>query len=295
MKTKFVGAACAVIVTAGLAGCAGNAVATDQQPVVRLAVTEMKGMEQLQREFAAFEAELEARADVEIELYPVSNRAAAAVALAADQVDLVFTGPAEYVVMAARAEVEPVVGIRRPGYSSCIWTTSDSGVTDLSDLAGTTVAMEDIGSTSAHLGPSQILADAGVDPLEDLEVVFVGGAMQEALERGDVAAVGAGCHDYDEFLAAGDAADFVLLEHGPQLPDDVILARAGFDDEIIERIRAAFEDGWEELREAMVAGEENEKFAEATLVPAPSDADYDVVRSMYQTVGVDDFAEFIGE
>ncbi len=294
MKTKFVGAACALIVTAGLAGCAGNAEATDR-PIVRLAVTEMKGMEQLQREFAAFEAELEERADVEIELYPVSDRAAAAVALVSDQVDLVFTGPAEYVVMAARAEVVPVVGIRRPGYSSCIWTTSDSGITDLADLVGTTVAMEDIGSTSAHLGPSQILADAGIDPLEDLEVVFVGGAMQEALKRGDLAAVGAGCHDYEEFLGAGDAADFVLLEHGPQLPDDVILARAGFDSDLVERIRAAFEDGWDELREAMVAGEENEKFAEATLVPAPDDADYDVVRSMYVTVGVDDFAEFIGE
>jgi phosphonate transport system substrate-binding protein len=294
MKTKIVGAACAVIVTAGLAGCAGNAEATDR-PTVRLAVTEMKGIEQLQREFAAFETALEEYADVEIELYPVSNRAAAAVALVSDQVDLVFTGPAEYVVMAARAEVEPVVGIRRPGYSSCIWTTSDSGVTDLSDLVGTTVAMEDIGSTSAHLGPSQILADAGIDPLDDLEVVFVGGAMQEALERGDVAAVGAGCHDYDEFLAAGDPSDFVLLERGDQLPDDVILARTGFDDAVIERIRAAFESNWDELREAMVAGEENEKFAQATLVPAPSDGDYDVVRSMYQTVGVDDFAEFIGE
>jgi phosphonate transport system substrate-binding protein len=294
MKTKIVGAACAVIVTAGLAGCAGNADATDR-PTVRLAVTEMKGIEQLQREFAAFETALEEYADVEIELYPVSNRAAAAVALVSDQVDLVFTGPAEYVVMAARAEVEPVVGIRRPGYSSCIWTTSDSGVTDLSDLVGTTVAMEDIGSTSAHLGPSQILADAGIDPLDDLEVVFVGGAMQEALERGDVAAVGAGCHDYDEFLAAGDPSDFVLLERGDQLPDDVILARTGFDDAVIERIRAAFESNWDELREAMVAGEENEKFAQATLVPAPSDGDYDVVRSMYQTVGVDDFAEFIGE
>ena len=53
----------AVLLTLSLlAGCAGNAEATDR-PTVRLAVTEMKGIEQLQREFAAFETALEEYAD----------------------------------------------------------------------------------------------------------------------------------------------------------------------------------------------------------------------------------------
>lgn len=291
---KFVSILCGSLVVLALAGCGEDAGASGQ-PTVRLAVTEMKGLEQLQREFGAFETELEKAADVELELFPVSDRAAAAAALVSEQVDLVFTGPAEYVVMAAKSKVVPVIGIRRPGYSSCIWTSSDSGVTALADLKGETVAMEDVGSTSAHLGPSQILADAGIDPESDLEVKFVGGAMQEALKRGDVAAVGAGCHDYEEFKSEGKAADFKLLEHGPQLPDDVILARAGLDEQVIDRLRTAFEEGWPELRSAMVKGEENEKFAEATLVAKPVDEDYDVVRSMYQTVGVNDFTEFVGD
>jgi len=294
MKSKVVASLCAVPLVVGLAACGEDADASGR-PTLRLAVTEMKGLEQLQREFGAFETELEESAGVELELFPVSDRSAAAAALISEQVDLVFTGPAEYVVMAARAEVEPVVGIRRPGYSSCIWTTTSSGITGLADLEGEVVAMEDIGSTSAHLGPAQILADAGIDPLSDIELQFVGGAMQEALERGDVAAVGAGCHDYDEFRAEGDPANFTLLERGPQLPDDVILARVGLDEEVVANVREAFEDGWPALRAAMVQGEENEKFAEATLISEPVDDDYDVVRSMYQTVGVDDFAEFIGD
>jgi phosphonate transport system substrate-binding protein len=293
MVGKLVSVLGGFVMVIGLAGCGADADASDR-PSVRLAVTEMKGLEQLQREFGAFETELEERADVELELFPVSDRSAAAAALVSEQVDLVFTGPAEYVVMAARTEVEPLVGIRRPGYSSCIWTTSDSGIDSLAALKGETVAMEDIGSTSAHLGPSQILADANIDPLSDLEIQFVGGAMQEALERGDVAAVGAGCHDYDEFRSEGDAADFKLLERGPQLPDDVILARTGLDEEIVEGFQAAFEEGWPALRTAMIEGEENEKFAEATLVPKPIDDDYDGVRSMYQTIGVDDFTKFVG-
>lgn len=294
MVGKLMSVVGGLVLVVGLAGCGADSDASDQ-PTVKLAVTEMKGLEQLQREFGAFETELEERAGVELELFPVSDRSAAAAALVSDQVDLVFTGPAEYVVMAARTEVKPLVGIRRPGYRSCIWTTNDSGIDDLGALKGETVAMEDIGSTSAHLGPSQILADAGVDPQSDLKIQFVGGAMQEALERGDVAAVGAGCHDYDEFRAEGDPADFKLLKRGPQLPDDVILARAGLDAEVVKDFQQAFEEGWPALRTAMVSGEENEKFAEATLVPTPTDEDYDVVRTMYQTIGVDDFKKFVGE
>lgn len=305
MRKQMVAVLCATAAGALLAGCGDDdnaaLAATDERaaperPTLRFAVTEMKGLEQLQREFGAFQDALEEAADVDLELFPVSDRAAAAVALAADRVDMVFTGPAEYVVLQARTEAEPVVAIRRPGYSSCIWTTTGSGITELADLAGEAVAMEDIGSTSAHLGPAQMLADAGLDLDDDVEVNFVGGAMQEALIRGDVAAVGAGCHDYDEFMdAADDAEEFTLLERGDQLPDDVIAARPGLDEAIIDRVRSAFDDAWPQLREAMVEGEENEKFAEASLVALPDDSDYDIVRSMYRTVGVEDFTQFIGD
>jgi phosphonate transport system substrate-binding protein len=44
----------------------------------------------------------------------------------------------------------------------------------------------------------------------------------------------------------------------------------------------------------MLVGEDNQKFENASIVEV-TDADYDVVRSMYQAVGVDDFTEFIGD
>ncbi|MGH9085498.1 MAG: PhnD/SsuA/transferrin family substrate-binding protein, partial [Acidimicrobiales bacterium] len=252
------------------AGCGeDDDAAAASQGTVRFIVTELKGLEELQREFGEFERVFEEHSGLELEFFPVTSRSAAAAALDADRADLVFTGPSEYVVLKERVGVTPVVAIERPGYSSCIYTTAAIGITSLTALEGERVAMEDVGSTSAHLGPSLMLADAGLDPESDVEVMLVGDAMHAALERGDVAAVGAGCHDYEEFVSEDDRDAFPVIERSEQLPADVIVAREGLDDETIQTIRSTFEDHWPELREAMLAGEENQKFADAELVAVP--------------------------
>ena len=291
IRFAALGLAMAIVTTA----CGGDDGVAAGAGRVRFIVTELKGVEELQREFHEFERVFEEASGLELELYPVSSRSAAAAALGADRADLVFTGPSEYVVLRERVGASPVVAIARPGYSSCIYTRADSGVTSLAQLEGKRVAMEDVGSTSAHLGPALLLDRAGVDPQGDVEVVLVGDAMHEALKRGDVAAVGAGCHDYDEFVPEGERSQFPVIARGEQLPADVIVARPELDDDTVDRVRTTFEGHWNELREAMLAGEENQKFEGAELVAVPDDSDYDVVRAMFSAIGVEEYGEFIGE
>ena len=292
---RVIGVLAAVTVLSVGTGCGDDKAAEASGSTLRFVVTELKGLEELQREFGAFQETFEKESGLKLKFFPVSSRAAAAAALDADRADLVFTGPAEYVALQARVGVSPVVAIERPGYSSCIYTSRESGVKELGDLAGTKVAMEDVGSTSAHLGPSLILDDIGIDPQSDVEVVLVGDAMHEALVRGDVAAVGAGCHDYEEFVAEDERDEFPVLARGEQLPADVIVGREGLDQETVDTIRATFEEHWPALREAMLEGEENQKFSDARIVAVPNDKDYDPVRAMYRAVGVDDYSEFVGE
>lgn len=207
---------------------------------IRFAVTDLQGLEELQREFGAFVDTLEDLSGLEVDFFAVTDRAAAAAALDAERVDLVFTGPAEYVVMAARTDAVPVVAIRRPDYHSCIYARAGSGIEKLSDLAGRKVGMSDIGSTSGHLGPSQLLLDAGLDPQEDVEVLTLGDAVHEALRRDDVDAVGIGCHDYAEFMAEEDNPEmYPLLEEGPPLPPDVILARPELDEAVVDAVKTS--------------------------------------------------------
>nr|WTB30938.1 phosphate/phosphite/phosphonate ABC transporter substrate-binding protein [Streptomyces sp. NBC_00830] len=289
--------AAALVSLLALAGCGSGSKNTGSSSspatTVRLAVTDLQGLEQLQLEFGAFQTALEKLTGLKVQLFPVSDRTAAAAALSSDQVDMVFTGPAEYVVMKERTGALPVVAIRRSNYKSCIYTSRTSGITDLAGLKGGKVAMSDIGSTSGHLGPSQLLVDAGVTPGKDVQVLTVGDAVHEALKRGDVQAVGIGCQDYDQFMENENKADFPVLVTGPDLPPDVVVQRAGFDAQAVEKVRAAFTDHFDELLPAMLKGKDNAKYENAKVVQV-TDKDYDVVRSMYQAVGVDDFTKFVG-
>lgn len=295
-------ALCTAALAAVAAGCGGSGegdTATtggEERPKLRLAVTDLQGLEQLQREFGALQEALEDVAGVDIELFAVNDRVAAAAALQSDRVDLVFTGPAEYVVMKARTQATPVVAIKRQGYRVCFWTQDDSPIRTLQDLRGKKIAMSDIGSTSGHLGPSQMLAQAGLDPQEDVEIVFAGDAVQPALERGDVAAVAVGCQDYEGYLESEEErAEFPVFERGPELPPDVIVANDDVPPEVIQQVREGFQANWPALREAMLEGEDNAKYRDAELIAVPTDDTYDPVRQMYRAIGVDDFTEFVEE
>lgn len=281
-----------------LAGACSSGSASEQaddgSSVVRMAVTDLQGLEELQREFGAFVDAFESSTGLQIGFYPVNDRVAAAAALESDQVDLVFTGPAEYVVLRERVGVEPVVAIKRDGYRSCLYTKADSGIGSVAALKGKSVGMSDVGSTSGHLGPSQLLVDADLDPRSDLKVLTVGDAVHEALKRGDVDAVGIGCHDYEEFMQADDPAGYRVLKEGDELPPDIVVAREGYDPETIELIQDAFEEDFDVLLAALLEGKDSQKYDGATLV-IPDDGDYDIVRSMYQAIGVDDFTEFVGD
>lgn len=277
-----------------LSAC-GSADAASEGDTIRFAVTDLEGLEELQREYGAFVEVFEEKSGKDMEFFAVTDRTAAAAALENDEVDIVFTGPAEYIVLHERTNAEPVVALERPGYSSCVYTTADSGITDINDLVGGDVAMSDIGSTSGHLGPSQIFVENDIDPMEELTVHTVGNTVHEALRRGDVDAVGIGCHDYEEYMdSEEDPSEFVLLEQGEVLPPDVIMASDSVDEETVQLVEDTFTENFDELLDAMLEGEDNAKFEGANLVTV-EDEDYDVVRSMYEAIGATDFTEFAGE
>ncbi|EKF23543.1 phosphate/phosphite/phosphonate ABC transporter, periplasmic binding family protein [Mycolicibacterium hassiacum DSM 44199] len=286
----------AAAVSTGLtAGCGTGDPAGETRPgTVRLAVTDLQGLEELQREFGAFKTEFEKHSGLQVEFFAVSDRTAAAAALQAGRVDVVFTGPAEYVVIHDRTGAEPIVAIERDGYHSTIYTRADTGITNLEQLRGKKIAMSDVGSTSGHLGPSQMLVDAGLTPGSDVEVLTVGDTVHEALRRGDVDAVGIGHHDYEEFMATDDPDRYRILAEGPILPPDLLIARPGLDEQTVATIRQTLTDHFDVLLAAMLEGKDNAKYENAKLVNV-TDADYDTVRSMYRAVGVDDFSRFLGD
>lgn len=276
--------------------------ATAQAETVRLAVTDLVGLEELQREFGAFRDTLEDATGYDIEFLPVTNRTAAVEALRFEKVDFVLTGPAEYVVMQKRADARVVVGFSRPDYFAVVITMADSPYTSVADLAGQKVGLGSVGSTSKHLGPIQALADAGADPLEDMDIVHTKvPVMWEGLKRGDLAAIGINHINFltlreQEMEAGGlQPGAFRVIARGPDLPNDVLMAGAHVDQSVVDQVRDGITSHSDELVAAILEGQDNQKYAGMRFISNIRDSHYDYVRSMYATAGFPEYADFIGD
>jgi len=275
---------------------------TAEAKTIKLAVTDLVGMEELQREFGAFTKVLSGATGYEIEFLPVTNRTAAVEALRFKKVDFVLTGPAEYVVIKQRTNANIVVGFSRPDYFAVLISRADSPYTLAKHLKGQKVAMGSVGSTSKHLGPIQAMADAGLDPLKDVEVINTKIPVAwEAMKKGDVAAVGMNHLKFislrDKELAKGglQPGAFRVIGRGPDLPNDVLMAGTHVDGEVVEKVRKVFVEQSDDLIKAILQGDDNQKYLGMAFLDTIKDEDYDYVRAMYKTAGYPEYSNFIGD
>ena len=261
-------------------------------------MTDVDGSENLQREFGPFKAAFEkVMPNVEIALFPVSGRTAAVEAMNANQVDLVLTGPAEYVVFKARMPaVQPVVIWQRPDYFSQVVVLAEGPIKQLADLKGKKISFGEIGSTSQHLGPAQILVDAGLGYGRDFEAMFLRRNVAiEALRRGDLAAIGMNLTHIQQLRRAVPDVKLSVIGRGRDLPDDLIIAAPGVSADMVGQVRKAFIDHAGPLLQAVLQVESNARWNGGTFLPNVSDRDYDVIRQMYRAVGINEFTRFIGQ
>ena len=275
----------------------GQQAATDRTPdTIKFAVTDVQGLEELQRDYEPFRSAMEAATGQSIEFFPVADRTAAAVALQSDQVNVVLTGPAEYVVIRSKTNAVPFVAITRPNYRSVIAVQPDSGIDDISGLTGKKVAMSDLGSTSGQLGPTKILVDGGINPEEDVEILLLGDTDLQAFKNGETEAWGGAALDYERFLEAEGLTpdDLPLIETGPLLPSDVFVASSALSADYVETLKQAMIENQDSLVNAIISVEANKKYTGSEVIEV-QDSDYDSIREAYRAIGIDDFNEFVGE
>ena len=273
------------IITAAALCFASSAVMAE---TIKLAVTDIEGLEVLQQEFGAFEEALENATGLDIELYPVNSRTAAVEATNQQKVDLILTGPAEYVVIKELTDAEIVVAWQRPNYFAQIVTMTEGSVRKVSDLKGKTVTFGSVGSTSQHLGPSKVLADFGLEYNKDYTPMIISrNVAVEALIRGDVQAVGMNEGHLRKIRDAFPDQSFTVVARGRDLPNDILVARKDLSPEVVEKIKSAFTDNGEALMAAILKGDDNQKYAGGFFIDTVNDEDYDYVRAMYKNIGVD--------
>ncbi len=265
----------------------------------KFAITDLEGMEELQREFGEFKRVLESKSGDTFEFFPVPNRTAAVEAMKSKKIDFVLTGPAEYVVFKKKTNAKQVVGFGRPDYFAAIIVMADSGISSIQDLKGKKVALGSVGSTSKHLAPMQVMTDYGLDPLKDIKTLHTDYKIQwKALKRGDISAIGITNDKFLKFRAEEtqlEPASFKVIARSMDLPNDVLLAGDHIDDKVVNNFKNIFINNQKELAKAMLAGEDNKKYKGMKFIANIKDSDYDYVRSMYKTIGYPEFSSFVGD
>lgn len=293
------------MIRTALAAAFGAAVTLTSLPALadnfKIAITDVEGLERLQTEWGPFKAALEKASGHTFEFFPVNSRTAAAEALRAKRVDFVVTGPAEYVVINKITNAKALIGLSRPDYFCAIIVMADSDVVSPKDLNGKKVALDDIGSTSGHLCPSQLLVDYGVDPMKDLGGIThtTRAVAHEALKRGDVAAAGVNYMSWVNGVRSKDKSvppgSFRVIARSGDLPNDLMMVGSHVDQTIADAIRTSVVNNKKEVADAILsAGGENEKYRGMDIV-AIEDSAYNPVRAMFKAIGHPQYSEFVGE
>lgn len=276
-----------------LAGALSATVSAAQE-TIRFAVTDIDGLESLQTEMGPFKDAFEAASGLKVEFFAVSGRTIAVEAMAADQVDFVLTGPAEYVVFNARLKAVPVVTWNRPEYYSNIVVLDGAPEQAAAELKGKKISFGEIGSTSQHLAPATLLAEAGLVYGTDYEPVFLNrNVAVEALITGEISGIGLNRNHIESITEKFPDQKFRVLVKGPELPNDILLASPTVAPEVIEKVRQTFIDHGADLLAAITSQEANAKFIGGGFTATVTDADYDIVRKMYENVGITEFSEFL--
>lgn len=290
MKPILNGGMAALILSGGMIGTAvaDNHPADVCPSTLSMADTGIEGMGTLEEAFAPFAEDFEEMTGVELELYSIANRTAAGTALQYDEVDLVFGGPSEFVLFEELTDLDVLFSIVRPNYGSSFVVKADSGIEELSDLEDKRIALKDVGSTSGHIFPSKMLADAGLN-LDQLDIVMAGDARVQVLINGDVDAMGGGNKDWDAVREQDPDTEYRLLAQTDTLPGDPVIMRASLPQDCRDALRSTLSENTDQVWDSLTSTERNaDKFIErdAYISFETDPAIYDQVREAYDAAGI---------
>ncbi|KAF1048883.1 MAG: putative ABC transporter phosphonate/phosphite binding protein PhnD2 [Herbaspirillum frisingense] len=171
-------------------------------------------------------------------------------ALRSKKLDVAYLGPFSYVLATSVANVEAfsVAETKKSGksyYKSLIITRKDSGIQNLEQLKGRTMAFVDPSSASGHLFPSAGLHKLNIDPNKYFSRVIFSGSHDASIlavanKKVDAAAVA------DRILAAAVAkgvvqqSDLNVVWTSPDIPESPMVWRKDLDPALKQKIAAAF-------------------------------------------------------
>jgi phosphonate transport system substrate-binding protein len=201
------------------------------------------------------------------------------------RIDIAYFGPLSYVMAKSKSDIEPFAAMLvngKPTYRSVVIANASAGIESFADLKGKKVVYGDRASTSSHLIPKTLLAEAGLIAGESYEQHFVGAhdAVAANVANGNASAGGLSEVIFDQLLERKliDGSKVKVLGYSSEYPQYPWAMRSDLD----PKLKAAIRNAFVELKDpAVLANFKAEGFAPIT------DADYDVIRAMGKVLNLD--------
>lgn len=164
------------------------------------------------------------------------------------KVDVAFFGPVTYYQAKERGAAELLaVGVNNGEsiYYSGIFTNKASGLKEIADLKGHSVAFGDVNSTSSFNFPVAMLIDAGIDPVQSLGDIYFTGGHANALSALAAGKVDAACASYSSFEKAVDNGQIdpqktIPLAKSDPIPYPPLAMHVDLADSLKLKLREAF-------------------------------------------------------
>ncbi len=170
-------------------------------------------------------------------------------ALAQGTVDLAYLGTAAFLTAQDRGPVE-LLAIAETGgsfhYYSGLFTRLDSGIEEIGQIRGRSLALTDPSSTSGFVYPMALLLKAGINPARDCSRIILSGSHTNsltALQAGHVEVCAVPFESYIKAVRQGivDPRKIRILAKSDPIPNPPIALNSRLPAELKTRLREAFD------------------------------------------------------
>lgn len=228
---------------------------------------------------------LEKELGKKVELVVTTDYSSMIEAMRHGRLDLAYFGPLSYVLARQKSNIEPFAALKQKGsmtYQSVLVANTAAGIAKPADLAGKNVAYGDKASTSSHLIPKSILAEAGLRAGVNYQEHFVGAhdAVAMAVQNGHAQAGGLSKPIFESLVQRGvvDPAKVKIIAESKPFPQYPWTMRSDLNPALKEKIRATFLN----IHDPDVL----KPFKAEGFGPI-TDKDYDVVRNLGSLLNLD--------
>jgi len=228
---------------------------------------------------------LERELGKEIELIVTTDYSSMIEAMRFGRIDIAYFGPLSYVLAKTKAEIEPFAAMVSDGkatYRAVVIANAEAGVNTIDDIKGKKVAFGDRASTSSHLIPKSMMAEAGLVHERDYQQHFVGShdAVAMNVANGNADAGGLSEVIWNTLIERKlvDASKVKVLGYSKDYPQYPWTMRSDLDPALKDKIRGSFVN----LKDATVL----KNFKADGFAPI-ADTDYDVIRELGKLLNLD--------